>query len=292
MILFFGVSPASQVFKLATMSSAPAIKSFYCYGCLGDRPENFVSFPCGHGVCSPCFRGQMKASQAGAQALACGSCRAQVSSASKVFDVAALLAKTDKARDVNANIDQADPRYRWRVAAILGIRCLVPWAPLEIEYKVQWAKPTGPGRRSYAPTWERAPFFDDPTLLEAFHTKHGLLSSSHPDFDWSVQMEFQAPKKHKVNGKPLYKCSERWCPHTSSKKCNMEAHVKSQHRVPGSDVVRVPCPVPECSLTYESQGSMKKHFMKVHQKEKEEVRVRSVVDMPAPVACPLPVAPQ
>lgn len=242
--------------------------SSHCYACQEDRPLDFNSFlSCSHGLCSPCLRDQVKSMVAGAQTFNCGLCRVAVTSVSKVQAISDLAAKVNKKRDVNAGLDRADPRYRYEVAAILGIRCPVAGAPLEIEYKVQWA-PSGPGRRASKPSWERAPFFDDSALLEAFHRRNGLLPSSSADFDWSVKLEIAAAKKVKVDGKVHYKCAQ--CPYQSNRKSNVEAHEKSQHSATESSVVRIPCPFEGCNSSFGVQGAMVKHFKKYHQKSKSQ----------------------
>lgn len=239
--------------------------SSFCYVCQEDRPLDFNSFSsCSHGLCSPCLRNQIASMVAGSVVFACGMCRVSVSSVSKVQSIGAMAAKTHKKRDINFGLDRDDPRFRYEIAAIIGVRCPVPNAPLEIEYKVQWA-PSGLGRRAGKPTWERAPFFDDQAVLDAFHRRHGLLSASHPNFDWTVNLDFAAVKSRVVDGKVRYKCSHRGCQYETNRKSNVQAHEKSQHPKAGSEVVRVPCPFDGCASSFGVQGAMVKHFKRYHQ---------------------------
>lgn len=226
--------------------------SFRCYVCQTECVSSLeLTFkPCGHKMCEPCFRRNMKALSP-VQDFVCGLCRAKVENYVQVKSVPTLKMAMDKRRNPNANLQPSHPSYRFEVQSIIGIRCHQPLAS-EVEYLVDW-KPI-PTRRKSKPTWERAIFFDKGAMIDAFHARYGLFAATDPRFDFNVSFEFKPSNRQVKKGKVQFKCSQ--CEYTSNRKTNMDAHMES-HRLKSNRRAIFGCP--RCEVTFSNKSNQTRH---------------------------------
>jgi hypothetical protein len=183
--------------------------------------------------------------------LKCPTCRCVVESWEEKHVVANLKRKCPQAAEPD------DPRYRWAVAYIAGIRTdeAVPGRGRKVEYKVVFSSPEfRAGAAAYE--WMGANQMDSSVNIDEFHSRYEIPSPDVLGFPWGIEWEFDLPKSVKVRGRETFKCPHARCKYTNEKRSNVDVHIVCVHQ-------RCPfllCPL--CSSVEGSRSNLKRHFQR------------------------------
>ena len=239
--------PRKRVESGVTFHRTDSIKMDACPVCMRDSnaPRCKLLCNCGDQVaklCSPCVKSIVKSNGE----LRCPFCRTVVDGWTeiKVCRVAGVK------RKLNEGVEVDDPRYRWTVSYIAGMRMVMNHGGIPMaEYKVVWKSDKF---RAGAPEfeWMNAQQMDDDTNIREFLHRYNLPSPDVNGFPQGFHWEFDLPiHVESRGGKVSYRCPH--CPYSESKRSNVDVHIVCKHH---------PCPGLKCVCG--NQAGTKSNFMR------------------------------
>ena len=158
-------------------------------------------------------------------------------------------------RKLNTGVEEDDPRYRWSIAYVAGMK-MEAESGGRVLYKVVWKSAEFcAGAPQFE--WMSEVQMDDGANVEEFHQRYNLPRPSVVDFPAGFHWEFDLPLAVKSrDGKVTYRCPQ--CPYSVAKRSNVDLHIVGTHqRCPGFQCA--------CGNQAGTKGNYLRHFKKCRQ---------------------------